>query len=251
MCGIAGALVYDPRVARLDRFVDSVSASAARGEDAFGVLRWSRGTGWREFRTLRRAHGNWPQSIGGLTLDEPSFYLHTSRAEPTTEWKAEKTLDDVPPFRSDVIAVAHNGIISNDDEIAMRYGLARRSRIDTSILPPLIEKVGLWQAVAELQGGSALAMLDTRQSVLYLCRNFMPLVVLWEPGSVCFASEMHFFQGANEPFAPFRIWELPPYSCLELDAQGYRYPIPWGASIRPDELPPRRPFPLLSWSTNA
>jgi 7-cyano-7-deazaguanine synthase len=245
MCGIAGALVYDARVARLDRLLAAVDASATRGEDSFGVVRWSPSTGFRRHATLGARDG-WLEGLGRPEPHEPTVFLHTSRAEPTTEWIREKSDADVPPFVIDGVAVAHNGIVANDEELARAHRIHPMSEIDTAVIPPLVARVGVWRTVAALKGGAALAIFDAASARLVLCRNFMPLVVAWEPGIVCFASEAGFFPGAREPFPPFQLWELPPYTAIELSAQGFSGPFVWGEE--PASERNWQSYPLMTWS---
>lgn len=247
MCGIAGAIIYEPGRARLDNLVAAVHNSAARGVDSFGVLRWSASTGFRRCLELKGGNSGWLEVVGYPEDSEPTIYVHTSRAEPTTEWKREKSEADIPPFEAEGIAVAHNGIIANDEELATRYAIPRVSPIDTAVLPPLIARVGVWRAVALIKGGAALAILDSRHAKLVLCRNFMPLATAWEPGIVCFASEAAFFPDADLPFRSYQLWEMPPYSGIELSAQGYRGPVEWGLSPTWDEEGKWKPYPPLEW----
>jgi 7-cyano-7-deazaguanine synthase len=225
MCGIAGALVYDPGSARLDCLLAAVEASAARGQDAFGVVRCSPSTGFRKYGSHRRGPHHWLEQLGPPEPGELTAYLHTSRAEPTTEWRREKTDSDIPPFLAEGVAVAHNGIISNDEELIRRYDLHPISPIDTAIVPSLVARLGIWEAVAALKGGSALAIWDAQHGVLALCRNFLPLVLTWEPGIVCFASEASFFPEAQRAFRGYQRWQLPPFSAIEISAQGFRGPM--------------------------
>ncbi|MFZ4857829.1 MAG: class II glutamine amidotransferase [Desulfuromonadaceae bacterium] len=250
MCGIAGAIVYDQQQARLDSFVTAVNASASRGMDSFGVVRWSPASGIRRFAVLRRDDRDWLEELGRPAAGEPTIYLHTSRAEPTTEWRQEKKDFDIPPFIDKGIAVAHNGIIANDHTLALNYGLSRISAIDTAVLPPLIAKIGVWEAVAAIQGGAALAILDTHHGILTLCRNFMPLVLAWEPGIVYFASEAGFFPDYASPFKKYQTWELPPYTGIELSVKGYRGPVLWGDQPAWGEGESWQSFPELRWRDN-
>lgn len=248
MCGIAGALVYDPNAARLDCLLAAVEASAARGEDSFGVVRWSPSTGFRRHGRVGLAPQDWLDAVGRPEADEPTVFLHTSRAEPTTEWIREKTDRDIPPFVVDGIAVAHNGIVANDEELARTHQIARVSPIDTAVIPALVSRLGIWRTIATLKGGAALAIFDSASTRLVLCRNFMPLVLIWEPGIVCFASEAGFFPSARDPFPPFQLWELPPHTAIELSAEGFCGPFAWGED--PEQITDRRwrPYPSLKWS---
>lgn len=246
MCGIAGAFIYDAAQAQLDVLVGAVAASASRGEDAFGVVRWSPSTGFRRYARHGRGGAEWLDELGRPGADELTVYLHTSRAEPTTEWRSEKRLNDVPPFVDHGIAVAHNGIIANDDALAKTYDLARTSTIDTAVVPPLVARLGVWEAIAALRGGSAMAVFDARAERLVLCRNFLPLSVAWQPGAVVFASEAAFFPGVDRPFKSFQTWDLPSFSCLEVSADGIRGPVAWGGSGAPADAA-WEPFPPLCW----
>jgi glucosamine 6-phosphate synthetase-like amidotransferase/phosphosugar isomerase protein len=248
MCGIAGALIYDPRVARLDCLLAAVEASAARGEDSFGVVRWSPSTGFRHHGWPGRKRDRWLDTVGAPAPDEETIYLHTSRAEPTTEWQRIKTDRDIPPFVADGIAVAHNGIVANIEELASTYRLSPKSRIDTAAVPSLVARLGVWRTIANLKGGAALAIFDSASTHLVLCRNFMPLVTIWEPGIICFASEAAFFPGAGQPFPQFQLWELPPYTGIELSAQGFRGPFPWGKLPKSASDEHWRAYPSLRWS---
>jgi len=252
MCGIAGALVYEPKIARLNRLITAVNASVSRGEDSFGVVRWSPSSGFKCYRHMGQGKVGWLQSVGFPETDEPTFYIHTSRAEPTTEWRQEKGETDIPPFVGMGIAVAHNGIIANDKELVAEYMLSQISFIDTAIIPSLIQTIGVWKAVAAIRGGFALGIIDSQRSSLVLCRNFMPLSLAWEPGIVCFASEATFFSEADQPFRPYQIWDLPPYTGIELYSDGYSAPVAW------EELQNRQgagnekrhPYPQLNWRTH-
>ncbi len=248
MCGIAGALIYDQKAARLDCLLAAVDASTARGEDSFGVVRWSPSSGFRRDGRIGHDGEGWLDAIGWPEPDEPTVFLHTARAEPTTEWIREKTDGDIPPFVVDGVAVAHNGIVANDEELARAYHVDRTSPIDTAVIPALVARLGIWQTVASLKGGAALAIFDSASAQLALCRNFMPLALIWAPGIVCFASEAGFFPGARDPFPPFQIWELPPFTGIELSEQGFCGPFAWGEQPEPGNERHWRPYPSLKWS---
>jgi glucosamine 6-phosphate synthetase-like amidotransferase/phosphosugar isomerase protein len=227
MCGIAGALILRPNRPNLTLLRETVRQCRRRGEDSFGAVSWSPSAGWREARetngSIDLLDGMFPTETDG-----PHFFLHTSRAEPTTEFQQNKTARDIPPFRVGDIAVAHNGIIANDGELARTYGITPPSAIDTAVLPALVAQVGFWRAVRELQGGSAIGVIDAHCARLRLARNFLPLVVAWMPGMLAFASEASFLPGHEAVFPPFRLWEMPPYTGIEFSPAGYHAPIPWG-----------------------
>jgi asparagine synthetase B (glutamine-hydrolysing) len=229
MCGIAGALVLENGHPDLELFWEAVAACRQRGIDSFGMVRWSRQDGWREIHGIDLPLPECRKAMERGPEDGPVFFLHSSRAEPTTEWRSVKTEKDMPPFRGGSFAVAHNGIIANDAELTGKYGVEKSSPIDTAVLPGLAGKIGVRGMFSAIRGGSALAVIDAAAGVLSLGRNFMPLSIVWNPGLVVFASEGRFFPGFGSPFAPFHTWDLPPYSVLELSARGFRGPMSFEA----------------------
>ena len=148
-----------------DLFFHAVGECRSRGEDSFGIVRWSPTGGWKELRRLRCPVGDCVDFFRDGE-PEPHFYLHTSRAEPTTEFRPHKANTDIPPFRDSNVAVAHNGIIANDDRIATHFGINPKSSIDTAILPPLIQQLGFWRAIGQLRGGSAFGVVDAERGSL-------------------------------------------------------------------------------------
>jgi glucosamine 6-phosphate synthetase-like amidotransferase/phosphosugar isomerase protein len=224
MCGIAGALLYADAATTL--FFEAVRACRSRGEDSFGLLCWSPLGGWKELRRFSCKLDDWVASF--RAQDWPCFYLHTSRAEPTTEYKEVKSESDIPPFRTASIAVAHNGIIANDTQLVRRYDLHPCSEIDTAIMPDLVAQLGFWQALRQIRGGCAFAVVDADRRTLYLARNFLPLTIVWQPGIIAFASERSFFPKSNRPFPPYRIWDVPAYTGIEFSTSGYGDPVRWG-----------------------
>jgi glucosamine 6-phosphate synthetase-like amidotransferase/phosphosugar isomerase protein len=240
MCGIAGALVYGK--APLDLFFHAVTECRSRGEDSFGLVRWSPSRGWKE---LRRLSCSIEQCIDFFQDGEPGphYFLHTSRAEPTTEFRPTKTEAEIPPFRDGDVAVAHNGIIANDEWIARRFDIKPSSDIDTAIVPALVQLVGFWRAIRLLRGGSAFGVVDAQSGSLYMARNFLPLTVIWVPGMVVFASESQFFAGIDNPFPPYRVWQMPAFTAIEFCPLGYRDPVCWGDVPDESAEPQWRSFP--------
>lgn len=132
--------------------------------------------------------GNWMQLIksdGAFDenrLKPGSYYLGHCQA-PTT-LKQEFNYDTAHPFTWNRFLVAHNGIITNAEELAKEYNLDyyRDVQVDSSVIPALI---GLFfhknnstplheiiKRVAELlQGTFACYILDERSSKIFLIRS--------------------------------------------------------------------------------
>jgi len=214
MCGINGAFFYDspPDPAMLHQII---SRCADRGEASCGVV------------SLRADHTFYQARVlggpAGLPADflppDATIVINNNRAEPTTEWVEHKTLADVQPFQSGRIAVSHNGIIANDHELRARFALNPATSIDTAVLPPLIEQLGVRAALALVQGSLAVAIIDAAAGCLHLYRSFLPLTVAWSPGRYYFSSE-----AKNLPphllGDPFRAETLPPYSGVTIEGSG-------------------------------
>jgi len=245
MCGIAGAFIYDERGRDLRLLQGVVDKCRQRGLDAYGLLRWSPMESWKEFRHNNEITAGDMDEVYSPPVSFPTIFLHTSRAEPTTEWRDKKTVADIPPFRDGAFAVAHNGIISNDHLLETRHALGRCSPIDTSVLPPLFSKVGLGPALRELQGGAALGVVDATHPALHVYRNFMPASILWRPGICVFASEAAFFPGHGLPLPDYVSWTLPAYSGVTFSMRGYSGPFKWEAAQSAGEITAWNPYPSL------
>ncbi len=213
MCGINGALFYDSDPDQ-DVLKGIIERCADRGQDSCGVVAWGP-EGWRESRCI-----GGPENLPEHFLPPMTrIIINSNRAEPTTEWVREKTLADVPPFRNERYAVSHNGVIANDKELRATYGLDTASVIDTAILPPLLDKLGVRCAIDVLVGGLALAILDAATETLHLYRNFMPLAFVWSPGLYYFSSEVK-----NLPQSGigslFTLEVLSPFSGVTIERSG-------------------------------
>ena len=245
MCGIAGALIFDSENFNLDYLWSVISKCNNRGKESFGVSAWNENSGWIDYRSFDISPENCKKHFENYHLKGLSLYLHTSRAEPTTEWKAEKSELDIPPFRNDLFAVAHNGIISNDHELTDQYHLNRKSPIDTSIIPDLLSKTGTVETLNALRGGLSLGIIDSNKQSLTLCRNFMPLAISWIPGMIVFASEMNYFDEYNLPFSAWHFWEFPHYTILELHRDYYKGPYEWSITTDFSKEVPTRSYPTV------
>lgn len=109
---------------------------------------------------------------------------------------------------SEEIAVIHNGIIENFDELRTdleNHGHAFRSRTDTEVIPHLIEQTlnnspsltlseAVIETVKKLHGSYAIAGISSREPDKIICaRNESPLVVGINEKSVFFASDIPAF----------------------------------------------------------
>ncbi len=111
------------------------------------------------------------------------------------------------------IAVVHNGIIENFDELRIElesHGHVFKSKTDTEVVPHLIEEIlkknpslGLTDAVLEtvkrLQGSYAVAVISSEEPDKIVCaRNESPLVIGIDQKDVFFSSDIPAFLAVDE-----------------------------------------------------
>lgn len=119
MCGIFGMTdTWTAKLGAAQLYAGPLLRAQRRGRDSWGV-----GFISTEGRVERIAHVGpgvdpevWPVAFR-------HWVIGNTRAEPTTEYVADKTLDDVQPFRVGPVTVAHNGVIANDRELCELYGV--------------------------------------------------------------------------------------------------------------------------------
>ena len=237
MCTIGGVLIFgdrldEDRAKRIEEVLRMVIIKGEeRGRDSFGIVSLSRDGELNVFKSKERpsvAVSKMPRMI----TEDTVAAIFNNRAEPTTEYVKVKNEDDIQPMIGERIVVAHNGTIANDKDLESKLGLTRRSRIDTAILPPLLEK--LWDGslnglrdvlVNYVVGSYALAIMDTRRpGRVWLATNFKPLYMAWygDLKALFFASlDDYLIDDWNKP-----IWGIPvirrvePYTVLEIGIDG-------------------------------
>lgn len=152
-----------------------------------------------------------------------SVVIGNNRAEPTTEFVSQKGIDDIQPFGNGTIFISHNGVIANDKALKETYNLTSSTRIDSSILPDLINKLGVREAIKQIQGSFALAVIDAKQpQKIWLARNYKPLFLQNNPSlsALFFASRPEYLapeRKLNDSLYLPAIVQVPPYHLVEID----------------------------------
>ncbi len=184
-----------------------------RGRDSYGVVSFASDGSVIEIRDIGRPSTSLSEKERFVTTNT-TVVINTDRAEPTPEYVAKKQLKDIPPF-GNTVYVAHNGTIANDKELEDKHHLERKSRIDTAVLPPLLEKI--WNGSLEhLQrilrdkviGSYALAIVDIRRpETLYLGCNYKPLHLEYDQkfDALFFTSLKTYLEHKQKP-----IWDSNP-----------------------------------------
>ncbi len=180
---------------------------------------------------LKRLEYRGYDSVGEATLYEGRLYIKKDQGK-IDDVHRRRNLDDLPgsigightrwathgaPLEvnahphsdcDEQIAVVHNGIIENFDELRVdleNRGHAFKSKTDTEVVPHLIEEIlknnpslGLVDAVAEtvkkLQGSYAIAVISSKEPDKIVCaRNESPLVIGINGNDVFFSSDIPAF----------------------------------------------------------
>lgn len=158
-----------------------ILAAEERGRDSYGIVAVQSDGEIKEIKSTGRPSSSLNR-LGGFVTERTTLVLNNNRAEPTTEYVSRKMRDDIQPF-GDIIYVTHNGTIANDTEMERKYGLRRKTNVDSGILPPLLEKIwdGTFEELVrilrdEIIGSYALAIASTKTpNRLYLACNYKPL----------------------------------------------------------------------------
>ncbi|WP_175855569.1 glutamine--fructose-6-phosphate transaminase (isomerizing) [Burkholderia anthina] len=179
MCGIVGASGLNNQVPQL---VNALSRLEYRGYDSCGiaVLRDGR---LRSERTLRRV-ADLQDRVLTLGLEAQTCIAHTRWAT----HGAPSEMNAHPIMSGDTIAVVHNGIIENHDELRAelrQHGYTFRGETDTEVIAHLIHSVyrddlfdAVVRAVKRLRGAYAIAVLSAREPQrLVAARAGSPLVI--------------------------------------------------------------------------
>jgi len=181
MCGIIGRIGPDGSVEKL---IDGLENLEYRGYDSAGIaVRNGHGIEVEK----RSGHvGDLKSAVESGTADGPVGIGHTrwSTHGPPTDENAHPHTSE-----TDSVAVVHNGVINNYDELRdrlVRAGVEFTSQTDTEVIPHLLQQYldqydsierAFRETVAQLDGNYAIAALVEGSDALYAARDGSPLVV--------------------------------------------------------------------------
>ncbi len=161
-----------------------------------------------------------------------SFVMGNLRAEPTTEYMDRRTSKWSQPYLHDGVVMVHNGVISNDKDVAKRHEFTARFGIDSEVIPVVLSKC---KSIEEVQTAFTQEMIGSFAVAAYLPRvggkcgsyvmatNFKPLYYRWVAGEevgltgkrLLEFSSLNTHLEHREGHPPQR---LRPYSMLVVDA---------------------------------
>jgi len=145
-------------------------------------------------------------------------FLANSRAIPTTEIQqgAYQSIENQQPFTNERWVVVHNGLISNDYELERRYGIKRISKVDSSLLPGLFDKLGVVDGLKVINGSYAIIAYDRNKNEFWFGTNFMPLFYVKVNKGILVASLKEMFPKKLQD----DVHRVEPYTLFKLDGNG-------------------------------
>jgi len=229
MCSVNGCIIFkkersEEEIEEIEKKVREIIVKAEdRGRDSYGIISVNRKGEIIEIKDLGKPSDSL-NSKPKFVFSDTTIVINNNRAEPTTEFVPLKLKKDIQPFRGSRIIVSHNGIIANDRILEEKYNLKRESKIDSSIIPPLLEK--LWDGsleglrdilVKEIVGSFALALVDLKDPErLYLACNYKPLFLEYDGklDTLFFTSLENYLREDKVIWESNPIRQLEPYSLI-------------------------------------
>lgn len=231
MCSIIGALIFDistrERVERVNALMSAmIQYAGIRGRDGIG---WTR-THRNEMTTSKFRKGETPvyRPLSTTHLTSCIRFVGNARAEPTTEWVKQKSLDDQQPYTSERWTVAHNGTIANDKELrSLRPDHLQKvhTSIDSAAIPELLATESIsgidgkedlagafLRSVRRLKGSYGIvASHEHAYDSLYIAVNYRPVWLLETKEGYFFASSRKAFgnvQGEPRMLKPYSVYHF-------------------------------------------
>jgi 7-cyano-7-deazaguanine synthase len=234
MCAIMGALIWRAttyHLAEANGILNHIgNESFARGRDGYGYcIHDERGPG-NVYKTIQRSEK--------LRADKQFFSTNKNwaavnmianfRAEPTTEFVAEKDLSDQQPYSLAKWSIVHNGTIANDKELRTE---AYPTSIDSAaIVEQLLligdikdsthAKIAFREVISKIKGSYAiLATHDDYPDLMLAACNYRPIWFTSQERGIFFASSRDYFPNdfIPEMLSPYSCWAFGPDQIERLD----------------------------------
>ena len=225
MCSITG--VFSPYSNPIDKDLleELIINAEDRGRDSFGIAYPLEG--------ICDKYISRPSKTD-FHIRDTFLAINNNRAEPTTEYVEHKTINDVQPFFTENVFIAHNGTISNDKLIREEYELKGKTNIDSEVIALLLQKIWDGHSTSHLIhilqevliGSFALAIVDTRSKspTLWLATNYKPMSILYDQKEKIYyftSLEEYFKLSMNEYIhSDLKLLEVKPYTLLRINSTG-------------------------------
>jgi len=242
MCAIVGALVWglttpEARSQANGLLNHIIRQSHERGRDGRGFLT-NYGDDIVIDKSTERKEGKDWHPVEFFKGDvESATFIGNLRAEPTTEYVADKSQDDQQPYGAGHWSIVHNGTIANDK--ALRTGKVPTS-IDSAAIAEVLDatacdgsnpyKTALHfiEGVKRLKGSYAiLATHSEQKNHLLVAANYRPIWFVVTEVGVFFASARHYFPDNMTPrmVDPYSVMSFFYSDHLEVRGESLRDPL--------------------------
>lgn len=242
MCAIIGALVWglttpDTRSQANVLLNHIIQQSHERGRDGRGFLT-NYGDDIVTDKSTERKEGKDWHPVEFFKGDvESATFIGNLRAEPTTEYVADKSQDDQQPYSAGHWSIVHNGTIANDK--ALRTGKVPTS-IDSAAIAETLDStlcdgsnayrtaLHFIEGVKRLKGSYAiLATHSEQKNHLLVAANYRPIWFVVTEVGVFFASARHYFPDNMTPrmVDPYSVMSFFYSDYLEVRGESLRDPL--------------------------
>ena len=184
MCGLFGFSAYcDQPIKNLSILTNSLAEqSAVRGIDASGIAYGKNGgiTLYKEPKSAYLIDFKHPD-------DTKALIGHTRHS---TQGSEKKNWNNHPFFgktRNGKFVLAHNGVLTNDDELKLKYSLPKNKiETDSFVAVQLIEQMkylnfaSIKHMAENVEGSFSFSIMDTRNNI-YLVKGDSPITLLHFP----------------------------------------------------------------------
>ena len=195
MCGIIGYVGKKPAK---DILIDGLAKLEYRGYDSAGIALLNDD----DTLTIKKKAGR-VDDLREMCSDDSPVYKSTCGIG-HTRWATHGGVTDVNahPHKCGNVALIHNGIIENYNDIIREYGLADKlvSETDTEVVAALLDTLyegdpidAIRRAVRAIAGSFALCiMFADRPGKIYAVRNVSPMIASFTENGAIIASEFRY-----------------------------------------------------------
>lgn len=216
MCGIFAIIRQNP-TKHLAEVNAVIKQNSMRGDDGWGVLVKGRTTRIQNVIKNKEDNLNYQSVID--TVSRYDAFMGTFRAAPLPELPSDNATNVQPFCVGGRVYIVHNGTLSNDEELASKYGLTQ-SNIDSELIARLYlmnmqaTNNDLIKAVqrtcAVMQGGFAIILYDTFINRYVVIKNYKTLNIHYVPHElISLSSEVpkdhEYFYTQLEPYNAYII----------------------------------------------
>lgn len=178
MCAIAGFYAFGNKKPDIKMVKELLIASESRGKDA---------TGYAFVQQDRLIVRKEPVAASEFVkyldwIDLPKIMIMHCRQ--ATQGNPKERVNNHPIFSKSGLAVVHNGVIWNDNELFEKFRFRRDGQVDSEIILKIIENSGSFQNLKllnEIEGGFSFAAIWTKfPTQLLLVKHDNPLAIAFD-----------------------------------------------------------------------